>query len=416
MKCFPGDQRHRRPEVYVATKKRPANRNHAFGKRKQMASLRVRMMILVSALCLTGMVLTSKVTVSNTLLAPVQSPSPLPLSREYIHAGAKLVATEEPITAPNSPPAVSITSPANNHVFASGSSLLITVSAGDADGTINQVQLYQGAVLLGTASGAGGGVYNFTWNSVLAGTYALTAKATDNANAVTTSPIVNVTATASGSASLSLNGTTAYADAPNSATLNITGPITVEAWIKINVLNSNTSHDIVSRINRNASGSGGGYALTVNAAGKARLDLFQSHNQYTTVIGATVLGTGVWHHVAGVFDGIQMRVYVNGVLDGTFNTSSGPASGSSLLRIGKAAHAANAAPLFLPPYYFPGLIDEVRVTAATAYTANFTPAKSLSSVAATRGLWKFNQSPVDSSGNNNNCLLQGGATYSTIVP
>lgn len=45
---------------------------------------------------------------------------------------------------------------------------------------------------------------------------------------------------------------------------------------------------------------------TVNVARKLRLDLFQSHNTYTTVIGATVMSMGVGHHVAGVF-GIEVE-------------------------------------------------------------------------------------------------------------
>ena len=160
--------------------------------------------------------------------------------------------------------------------------------------------------------------------------------------------------------SLSLNGTTASVDVPTSTSLNITGPITVEAWIKFNAIDGN-NHDIVSRINRNDSTSGGGYSLAVNTAGKLRLDLFQNYNAYTTVIGSTVVSTGVWRHVAGVFNGTQLRVYVDGVLDGSLNTTNAPGSGTSLLRIGKAAHPANTPPLYLPSFAFAGLIDEVRV-------------------------------------------------------
>ena len=186
--------------------------------------------------------------------------------------------------------------------------------------------------------------------------------------------------------SLSLNGTTASVDVPNHSTLNITGSITVEAWIKYNAIDGNY-HDIVSRVDRNTTGSGGGYSLTVNPTGKLRLDLFQTHNTYTTLIGATVMSTGVWHHVAGVFNGTQMRVYVDGVLDGSLNTTNAPGSGTSLLRIGKAAHAAGAAPLFLPSFAFAGLIDEVRVSAAALYTSNFTPG--LGPGSNVKGLWKF---------------------------
>ena len=214
--------------------------------------------------------------------------------------------------------------------------------------------------------------------------------------------------------SLSLNGTTSSVDVPNNTSLNITGPITVEAWIKYNAIDG-ANHDIVSRINRNDSTSGGGYSLSVNTAGKLRLDLFQNYNSYTTVIGSTVMSTGVWHHVAGVFNGSQMRVYVDGVLDGSLNTTNAPGSGSSLLRIGKAAHPANTAPLFLPSFAFAGLSDEVRVSAAALYSSNFTPG--LGPGSNVRGLWKFDgQTANDFSGTGSHGALQFGATYSTDVP
>ena len=48
-------------------------------------------------------------------------------------------------------------------------------------------------------------------------------------------------------------------------------------------------------------------------------------------MGSSTISAGLWHHVAGVFDGSQMRVYLDGVLDGTLSTSNVPASGTGLL-------------------------------------------------------------------------------------
>lgn len=123
--------------------------------------------------------------------------------------------------------------------------------------------------------------------------------------------------------SLSLNGTNQYLTAPSSTSLNVTGAITVEAWIKLN--STGAYQAIVSREAFQQVGTGGGYRLAVTDVGKLRLDLFQSHNTYTTAIGTTSITTGVWHHVAGVFDGSQMRVYVDGILNGSVSTTSGPA-------------------------------------------------------------------------------------------
>src|SRR5688572_27798238 len=46
--------------------------------------------------------------------------------------------------------------------------------------------------------------------------------------------------------SLSLNGASSYVSVPNSASINISGPITIEAWIKLNAITGNYQ-DIVCR-------------------------------------------------------------------------------------------------------------------------------------------------------------------------
>src|SRR6185369_5878362 len=204
--------------------------------------------------------------------------------------------------------------------------------------------------------------------------------------------------------SLSLNGTSSYVSVPNSTSINISGPITVEAWIKVNAITGNYQ-DIVYRHTWQVPGTGGGYEFSITNTGKVRLDLYQSHNQYTTAIGVTTVTTNVWHHVAGVFDGNQMRVYLDGVLDGSLSTTSGPASGTSALNIGKSTYTT---------YYFGGLIDEVRLSAAALYSSNFTPG--LGPASNTRALWRFDgQTTNDFSGNGNPGTLQN-AGYSTDVP
>jgi hypothetical protein len=90
----------------------------------------------------------------------------------------------------NVAPAVSITSPANGASYTAPANITIAASAADSDGTISKVELFNGAALLGTDASQ---PYDFAWNNVAAGSYVLTAKATDNAGAVTTSSAVNVT-------------------------------------------------------------------------------------------------------------------------------------------------------------------------------------------------------------------------------
>lgn len=93
------------------------------------------------------------------------------------------------------PPTVSLTAPASNAVFLTGDAISLTASASDTDGSITKVGFYQGNTLLGEDSTA---PYEFVWNGAAAGTFSITARATDNDANVTTSTAatVNVNATA----------------------------------------------------------------------------------------------------------------------------------------------------------------------------------------------------------------------------
>ena len=92
----------------------------------------------------------------------------------------------------NVAPTVSITAPANNAGFTAPASITIAANAADADGTVSSVQFYNGTTLLGSDATS---PYSFAWIGVAAGTYTITAKATDNTGAITTSAAVSVTVT-----------------------------------------------------------------------------------------------------------------------------------------------------------------------------------------------------------------------------
>ncbi len=90
----------------------------------------------------------------------------------------------------NRAPTVSITTPVTNTSYTSGATINMIAKATDADGTISKVQFYKGSTLLHTEYM---GTYSYSWSNVPAGTYTITAKATDNDGATTTSAGVKVT-------------------------------------------------------------------------------------------------------------------------------------------------------------------------------------------------------------------------------
>ena len=106
-------------------------------------------------------------------------------------AGYNLSSFDFSTNAPvNQAPVVSLTSPANNASYNAPASVSISASASDADGTVSKVDFYNGTTLLVTDATS---PYTYTWTGVAVGTYSITAKATDNLGATTTSSVVTVT-------------------------------------------------------------------------------------------------------------------------------------------------------------------------------------------------------------------------------
>ncbi len=89
----------------------------------------------------------------------------------------------------DTPPTVTITGPANNAVFIAPANITVTATAGDADGNVAKVDFFDGATLVGTATAAPFGV---ALANLAAGAHTLTAIATDNLGASTTSAAVSI--------------------------------------------------------------------------------------------------------------------------------------------------------------------------------------------------------------------------------
>ena len=90
----------------------------------------------------------------------------------------------------NQPPIVSLTAPASGATFTAPASIAVSATASDVDGTIAQVEFYANGSLIRTDTS---NPYSFSWANVIAGNYALTAVARDNAGATTVSSTRDIT-------------------------------------------------------------------------------------------------------------------------------------------------------------------------------------------------------------------------------
>ena len=103
-------------------------------------------------------------------------------------------ATSTPITltltSTNPPPAVSLTAPASGRTYAAPATINLAATASDTNGSVTKVEFLAGGTVVGIDTAS---PYAATWSNVPAGAYALTAKATDNGGATTTSTVRTVT-------------------------------------------------------------------------------------------------------------------------------------------------------------------------------------------------------------------------------
>jgi len=118
----------------------------------------------------------------------------------------------------NQPPTVSLTSPSSGATFTAPASIAIAATASDSDGTVSQVDFYQGSTLLGSDTTS---PYSYTWGNVAAGSYSITAVARDNDGATRTSSAASVTVNSASNQAPTVTLTSPAAGASFTAGANI---------------------------------------------------------------------------------------------------------------------------------------------------------------------------------------------------
>src|SRR5205807_64489 len=149
---------------------------------------------------------------------------------------------------------------------------------------------------------------------------------------------------------LSFNGSTGYLDLGNAADLQITGSMTVSAWIYATA-NPADDGQIVAK------SDGSGWQLKTSPdTGPHTFGMAISPSN-TQRYSKTVRQLNTWYHVAGVYDAAArtLNIYVNGVLDNGVLVGTVPASQAN------AANERVTVGRRTGGFYFQGTIDEVRL-------------------------------------------------------
>jgi hypothetical protein len=140
---------------------------------------------------------------------------------------------------------------------------------------------------------------------------------------------------------------------PSGSFCPVNSPLTVELWARPEKPGGMLWGDV-----------GVAMQLSLTAEGKPLVSRRQASDGKRNVAqGGERLETGRWSHLAGIFDGRSVKLYVNGMLAAQA-PCTGP-SGSSRMAIGRNPYNMTS--------IFTGLVDDVRITARALTPGEFGP-------------------------------------------
>jgi hypothetical protein len=169
-----------------------------------------------------------------------------------------------------------------------------------------------------------------------------------------------------GGASGLFDGSGDWVSTPSNAAFNFgTGDFTIECWARpANV----TNRMIISgQINSATTEISTSVIFEITAAGFLRSYAYSGTTLIWNITGTTALSANTWAHFAVCRSGTTVRIFVDGVVDGTATSVSASVNSSSTtFSIGRGGEFNGL--------YWNGHLDDFRVTKGVArYTANFTP-------------------------------------------
>ncbi|GAA2797338.1 hypothetical protein GCM10010441_23190 [Kitasatospora paracochleata] len=156
--------------------------------------------------------------------------------------------------------------------------------------------------------------------------------------------------TARAGGALALGGTAgAYASGPS--VVDTTAPFTVAAWVQLGdttAIRTAVSQDgaTTSRFLLHFDPTGGGWSFKVRSADQA---------QKVAAVAGTPVTANTWTHLTGVWDGANVRLYVNGALAGSAADTTTPWDSPQGLNIGRAKWDGAPANRWI------GSVDDVRL-------------------------------------------------------
>ena len=145
--------------------------------------------------------------------------------------------------------------------------------------------------------------------------------------------------------------------------------ITIEAWIYKSATGDN--FPIVSQGNTTydwQDSTGFLFTFYIDPTNKLGFNVKTGNLTSTNTLGTTNVSQNTWHHVAGVINGNSIKIYLNGVEDGTSTATWAQGAGlATKVVVGSSVPYGGST-------YANGYIDDLRITKGIArYTSSFNP-------------------------------------------
>ena len=207
---------------------------------------------------------------------------------------------------------------------------------------------------------AGAGFNSYLWstgattqtiNTDEAGIYSVTTTGTCSGS--DTASVVGFTHSEN---AISFDGANDYLAIDNFFYQGVYNELTVETWLRV----TNSGNQVIASFDRSEY-----WRLEINGEGAGAGQIGFDINTSDGILdfgSNTRVDDGEWHHVAGVFDNGEVRIYIDGVLDLTTSTGSSFGSGNTRYGfIGTGSEASLYNGSRGPNNHFRGDLDEVKI-------------------------------------------------------
>lgn len=225
------------------------------------------------------------------------------------------------------------------------------------------------------------------------------------------------TATGKYGGALNFDGVDDWVTTPEGKSIILSDAMTVEAWVKPDVVSGKRTI-----VTKQSNGQGNRYGIYAHSASGGPAAEIKTSTT-TAASSSSPLPTGTWSHVAEVYDGQSLKLFVNGALKTTQPATGDTWAVGGPLRIGGNSLASE---------YFDGTIDDVRVynrplSGAEVYWDKQTPVTTTTDPGSSQspedsGLaagydFEEGSGPVasDMSGNGNDATASGGTSWAAGV-